>query len=361
MEPGTATSASLQVGKSKMEVGESPGRTKRKNSDDSDASNLLEYDVEASGPEKIAIIQQVSNENVLAIEGGLHTTESNEIDRKMRCLKQLSLARKFRAVMERAVQDAERCDSKEEALEILKQNKNIILQMTSLTDAVRGNYTQDSYDDYVVMNEGRRELKNHLSCQTVFADFRKKMAYEHSNELSTIEHREEQLARQNDLEKIANGGQPTDNQGDLSDAALGKKRRAEDSNKMGTSPKAASTNNSSSLLSESKKAKKSSPGKKQTASKPKKAKRSQRRICHYCKQSRKDFLPCQYWHPNGKQCKKTFCLNCLDSNPKFEYSRDEFFCPFCLSTCDCEACIRAQEAERQSSRSSSRRISSSMS
>lgn len=361
MEPVTA-SVALKVDKSKVQVEESPSKPKRKNSDESDASNLLEYNVEASGPEKIAIIQQASNGNVLAIEGGLYTTESNEIDRKMRCLKQLSLARKFRSLMERAVQDAERCDSKEEALEILKQNKNIILQMTSLTDAVRGNYTQDSYDDYLVMNEGRRELKSHFSCQTAFADFRKKMAYEHSNELSTIERREEQLARQNDLEKNANGGRPADNQGDLSDAALGKKRRAEDSNKTGISPATASINNSAPLLSASKKVKKSSPGKKQTASKPKKAKRSQRRICHYCKQSSKDFLPCQYWHPNGKQCKKTFCLNCLDSNPKFEYSRDEFFCPFCLSTCDCDACIRrAQEAERQSSRSSSRRISSSMS
>lgn len=348
MEPGTSTSVALKVDKSKVQVEESPSKPKRKNSDESDASNLLEYNVEASGPEKIAIIQQASNGNVLAIEGGLHTTESNEIDRKIRCLKQLSLARKFRALMERAVQDAERCGSKEEALEILKQNKNIILQMTSLTDAVRGNYTQDSYDDYLVMNEGRRELKSHLSCQTAFADFRKKMAYEHSNDLSTIERREEQLARQNDLEKNAdaNGGQ--------------KKRRAEDSNKTGISPTAASINNSAPLLSARKKVKKSSPGKRQAASKPKKAKRSQRRICHYCKQSRKDFLPCQYWHPNGKQCKKTFCLNCLESNSKFEYSRDEFFCPFCLSTCDCDACIRAQEAERQSSRSSSRRISSSM-
>lgn len=358
MEPGTATSVALKVDKSKVQVEESPSKPKRKNSDESDASNLLEYNVEASGPEKIAIIQQASNGNVLAIEGGLHTTESNEIDRKIRCLKQLSLARKFRALMERAVQDAERCGSKEEALGILKQNKNIILQMTSLTDAVRGNYTQDSYDDYLVMNEGRRELKSHLSCQTAFADFRKKMAYEHSNDLSTIERREEQLARQNDLEKNAdaNGGQTADNQGDLSDAARGKKRRAEDSNKTSISPTAASINNSALLLSTSKKAKKSSPGKRQAASKPKKAKRPQRRICHYCKQSRKDFLPCQYWHPNGKQCKKTFCLNCLDSNSKFEYSRDEFFCPFCLSTCDCDACIRAQEAERQSSRSSSRRM-----
>ena len=210
-----------------------------------------------------------------------------------------------------------------------------------------------------MMNEGRRELESHLSCQTVFADFRKKIAYEHNNELSTNEIREEQLARQSNLENIANIGQLADNQDDLSDVALGKKRRAEDSKKMGVSSTTASINNSSSLLSESKIAKKSSPGKKQ--SKPKKAKRSQRRKCHYCKQSSTDFLPCRYWYPNGKQCKKTFCLNCLNSNSKFEYSRDEFFCPFCLSTCDCDTCTRAQEAERQSSRSSSRRISSSMS
>ena len=86
---------------SKVQVVESQSKpSKRKNSDESDASDLLEYNVEPNGPEKIAIIQQVSNGNALTIEGGLHTTESNDIDRKNRCLKQLTLARKFRAVME---------------------------------------------------------------------------------------------------------------------------------------------------------------------------------------------------------------------------------------------------------------------
>jgi hypothetical protein len=322
--------------------------------------------------EKLAVVQNATaGKSVVISGGGCYTAEAWEVDRKMRTLQQLQTARKFRAIMERALEDAKKSGSNKQAMEIFENHKKTILEMASLTDAIKGGYTLDSYDEYT--KRSRRTFqaqRSHRTAQSIFSDVRKRMAWENCSELFTKEKRLVELERQLTLERHETNANRIEqkNINIISKNDSKKRKKCKPINE-------ASTSKTDTKISPSKKKKKENPPpnplvQKQAsplkvqanADPPSKkspkviAKRSSSRKCHYCKDIKADFIACSYWHINGKQCKKTFCLSCIAQNPLFNRSsiEKEFQCPSCLGTCDCCGCVRIREHEVQIARSSKR-------
>ena len=93
------------------------------------------------------------------LEGGsAMTIESQEVSRKHKLLVQLKIARRLRAVMEQASREAQGA-SLAEKRKILIQHKGAINELVALTQAVRGNYTLDSYHTYSAMYEKKEKLR----------------------------------------------------------------------------------------------------------------------------------------------------------------------------------------------------------
>lgn len=332
--------------------------------------------------EMISVIQNATEgKSVVVSGGGCFTVEAWEVDRKMRTLQQLQMARKFRAILEQALEDAKKSGSKIQAMAIFENHKKTILEMASLTDAIKGGYTLDSYDEYTKSQKTFQAQRSHRTAQSIFSDVRKRMAWESSSELFAKEKRAVELHRQLTLEKNAVRIELKNTNKVEKNAT--KKRKKSD---LIMKTKGASSSNTATKSSPSKKMKAAtppshppvqnlpSPSKVQAkvlfvpkATAPKIAvktkqtpklipKKSSCRKCHYCKDLKADYIACSYWHINGKQCKKTFCLSCIAQKPVFNRSsaEKEFQCPSCLGSCDCDGCVRIREQEIQVERSSKR-------
>jgi hypothetical protein len=128
--------------------------------------------------EQILRMQKGTEGKTVVVEGGGYTAEAWELENKLQVLKQLRLARRLRATMEAAYEDAKQSNDKKKSLEILTGHKNTILEMASLTDAVRGGYTLDSYDDYKLDERREQDRLRHLNAQSTFSIIRKKLARE---------------------------------------------------------------------------------------------------------------------------------------------------------------------------------------
>jgi len=296
--------------------------------------------------EKILRMRREIEGKTIVIEGGGYTAEAWELEGKLQVLKQLRLARRFRATMEAAYEDAKQSNDKKKAFEILARHKNTILEMASLTDAVRGGYTLDSYDEYKLDHQRHNYRMCHLNAQHAFSNLRKKMARErYSDDRS----RSSNNKRNRDKQSISNEEKSKSKYMESATTGLPKtsrkKRKMED--KTETSAHSVSISQDDVTAT-----------KKKRTSLQKSTKQSTRK-CHYCKKVRSDFIPCTYWHINGKQCKKSFCLACIAANPIFNKISEggkEFHCPSCVGTCDCETCLRFQEQERLNARSSKRSL-----
>jgi hypothetical protein len=273
---------------------------------------------------------------IVVIEGGGYTSEARELKKKLQLLEQLRLARRLRATMEAAYQDAKQSNDTKKASEILTRHNDTILEMASLTDAVRGGYTLDSYIEYKLDQKRESDRLRHLNAQHIFSSIRKKMAKErNSTDCSSIRKRNREEER-----SVSN----EDNSKSKSiEGSHKKKRKYED--------KSATSIHSGSMPQDD-----DTSVKEKVVELQKSTKQSTRK-CHYCKKARADYIPCTYWHVNGKQCKKSFCLACIAANPRFNKISDggnDFHCPSCLCTCDCESCLRFREQKRQSARVSRR-------
>ena len=341
--------------------------------------------------EKIAVVQNATRGKAVVVSGGGYTAEAWEMDRKMRTLQQLQMARKFRAIMEQALEDAKNSGSKKEAMAIFEGHKKTILEMAALTDAIRGGYTLDSYDEYTKNERSFQAQRSHRTAQSIFSDVRKRIAWENSSELLVKEKRAVELERQAALEKEAikfkkkvgkldKKSSTQENNASKPEKNANKKRKNADptvktkaaapnvaaksspQKKVKVDPPSSNPSVQNKRTSPSKQAqatpKAASP---KVAPKPKPAqktttKRLSTRKCHYCKETKADFIACTYWHINGKQCKKSFCLSCIAQKPIFNRSspQKEFQCPSCLGTCDCNSCIRSREQDAQVERSSKR-------
>mmetsp|Transcript_6098 Transcript_6098/g.9244 ORF Transcript_6098/g.9244 Transcript_6098/m.9244 type:complete len:398 (+) Transcript_6098:119-1312(+) len=345
--------------------------------------------------EKIAVVQNATKGKAVVVSGGGYTAEAWEMDRKMRTLQQLQMARKFRAIMEQALEDAKNSGSKKEAMAIFDSHKKIILEMAALTDAIRGGYTLDSYDEYTKNERSFQAQRSHRTAQSIFCDVRKRIAWENSSELLVKEKRAVELERQSILEtetiklkkkdcKLEKNRSTQEKNASKPEKNANKKRKTADPtvNTKQAPPNVAAKSSPSKKVkvdtpssNPTVQNKRTSPSKSQAkvatpkvatpnvAPKPKPpqkttTKRPSTRKCHYCKETKADFIACTYWHTNGKQCKKSFCLSCIAQNPVFNRSspEKEFQCPSCLGTCDCNSCIniRGREHDAQVERSSKR-------
>ena len=335
--------------------------------------------------EQIAIVQNATEGKAVVVDGGTCTAEAWQIERKMRILEQLKLARKLRATMEKAYEDAKKTESKDAALKAFESHKNTMMEMISLTDAVKGNYVLDDYKEYTNVETDRiqRERHSHLSAQSIFGDIRKRIAWENSPDLFIQEHREAQLGRQAALESTAQKRKQSSiaaRAKDLPTSAGFKlktsaKQSAPREKKLPTSAsfkKKKIANQSSPSMAKEGKAKSPSPvGEEKSYEKkdqqtvannsnsnlkrspPKVAKKPKAagRKCHFCKELKTDYLACTYWFITGKRCKKTFCQDCIQSQPHFKHVASvDFQCPACLGICGCDACLKSRNIERQSTR-----------
>jgi len=248
-----------------------------------------------------------------------------------------------------------------------------MIQMISLTDAVKGGYTLDRYDDYakIISEKAKNDARSHLTAQSIFSDVRKRMAFENSTELFVQESRAEQLDRQMAVEKFASKKRsstsnynknatprPPQTPAPVPSSPLPSKSKKIKTNSHVLNVKPSIIEKRPSITSSQEQVAPAPKPKPTTATQPKQAKKPKNILkkCHYCKVLKPDYLSCTFWHINGRQCKKHFCKACLQNNPKFEDKvQSDWHCPACLGVCDCDTCGRAKNQGRLSARVPRRR------
>jgi hypothetical protein len=302
--------------------------------------------------EQIAIVQSATKGKSVVVDGGGYTAETWELERKMRTFQQLRMARRLRANMEHAYEDAKKAGNIGEALKIFESHKKSMIEMISLTDAVKGGYTLGRYDDYakVESDRAKNETRSHLTAQSIFSEGRKRMAWENSTDLFIQESRAEQLGRQIAAEKNASRKKRANNSQAAAALSAAKKVKAQvpPSNIL---PQKTSSINTPQPTPKQKPA---------HAAQSKAAKKTKipSRKCHYCRTSKTAYFSCTFWHNSGKQCKKNFCKPCIQMNPAFKkVTGTDWQCPACLGTCDCDGCMKPRNQERPPVRAPKRRSS----
>jgi len=131
---------------------------------------------------EIMSIQNTVKDRSIVVTGGSFTAEAWDFDRKMRIHEQLKLARRIRCKMEQACEEAMQAQNKKEVRKIFLNHEDDMLQLVSLTDAVLGGYTLDSYDEYIQMQKEQteREEKDFQSSQEALNSLRQNIAWEHA-------------------------------------------------------------------------------------------------------------------------------------------------------------------------------------
>jgi len=125
---------------------------------------------------------------------GRHTIESQQVSRRHRLLEQLKIARRVRAVMEQAADQAEKSTS-EESKDIIQEKKEVINELVALTQANRGNYTLDSYHIYTDIYKRReRSFKRQFrKAKTIVRNHLKELAKESDPDFVEIEEEEKEI------------------------------------------------------------------------------------------------------------------------------------------------------------------------
>ena len=317
--------------------------------------------------EKIAIVQNATEGKAVAMGECGHTAEAWEMERKMRTFQQLGMARKLRSAMEQAYEDAKKLNDANDSLQIFEKLKKKMVEMISLTDAVKGGYTLDRYNGNEKVEERRmkKEIRSHRTAQSIFGDYRKRMAWEQSPDLYIEESRADQLSLQSAIERDRMKRKKSTNSQTKS-TSTSASRSSPNAKKSRSSPNAKKIKDHVLIIQSSKNSAgtmpqpapkphvaqaKAPPAKavqtKATQAKVAKKPKPQKRKCHYCKLSKANCATCTYWRPNGRQCKKRFCEDCIQSNSNFQKNSFDWHCPICLGVCDCDACNKARELEQE--------------
>ena len=107
--------------------------------------------------QQLAHIRDVWRGKTMVASGGAWTAEAREPQRKALLLKQLELARALRLQLEEAAASASETNTVlETARQLILSNVPAINRLVSLTEAVRGNYIPENYDEYIVWTEHER-------------------------------------------------------------------------------------------------------------------------------------------------------------------------------------------------------------
>ncbi len=110
------------------------------------------------------------------------TVEAWEHERKIRAHQQLKLARKLRSTMENSVEAAKKVESPNDAKAIFLERREDMLELASLTSAVLGGYSLNSYRDYIEREEAKEEKEKQTfeKAQEHLNELRQRMFWEKS-------------------------------------------------------------------------------------------------------------------------------------------------------------------------------------
>jgi len=283
----------------------------------------------------LSTVRSLLRGRCIVVEGGQITAEAREPDRKRRLHEQLRCARRLRAVMENAAKRAEDSGSQQQAKQIMISNAPHMEELVSLTEAVRGGYTLDSYRE----ENWRAQQQEQVDRQRA----NDASATLHSHLQAMADEREgvvplKMPSRKKSPTKKPRKNLPTKST-EIRNALLTSKAAA-------VSPLELGGNETDSNISRTKRKRTRIPtGKPSTV-----------RKCHYCKDTKVNFRRCHFWFVNGTKCGKTFCDDCLvqhfhatsivgPDGVRQDRNDTDWHCPSCLEKCDCPSCKKKQGKE----------------
>lgn len=270
----------------------------------------------------------------MLVHGGTWTAEARETNRRKKVLEQLKLARKLRATLEHAADQAEQL-SQNEARSLLLQHAPDISVLASLTEAVKGKYTLESYDYYnrkaqqqqqnrqEEIKRARAVLNQHV--ETMVAQKTE------SEEQKTTSRRAAPPPKRREPPKKPKAKKPPPKQ--VKKAGRDRIKAAPPripthalmtmgggSHNSSSRPTRAAAVASKPII-ESSSSEEDEEDLLQVA--PRTIKSGRRpnatRQCHDCKSTTKLFRECNYWQPDGSQCGKTFCRKCIEGKYEGPY------------------------------------------
>lgn len=259
----------------------------------------------------------------LLVHGGTWTAEAREPNRRQKLHEQLSLARRLRATLEDAANKAENA-SPEEARALLIQSTPDISILACLTDAVKGNYTLDSYDCHAQHARRRqqdRQEKVDRASAAILDEHLDNMAQE---QIEAIE--AENVARKppplpaTATAAVAEKPKPPPKRRQTAKKSKAKKAAGSRAKAPRANITRIPTHALFAKVQSSRAVATAKPAYPEPLEKPPKraatTKRGRRlaesRQCHDCKSSTTYYRCCQYWLPDGRQCGKFFCARCLE-------------------------------------------------
>jgi len=323
-------------------------QSEEKDEDRHDPHELRKADIDA-----LQIVQNTLKDKLLVVTHGPFTAEAYEPHYRAKTHEQLQIARRIRATLESAYHQAKESNSIEEAKNIFEQQRHVIYELISLTNAVQGRYVLDSYDEFIKLSEKNRmeEEKAHCDSLKKINKVRKQLYYskrpdalldeqvalhfqkkiKSSRKQSTFSPAKEQRLKEvpPPLPRLPGLGLP-----ELQTTSFASNHNASFTKISNASTMLTDPQKPSSLSHSSNYTPKKSP-------KPM-FHNTRSRKCHFCDSWSIIHRRCTYWHKNGTQCRKSFCLKCLTENPNFEQeassTEEQWHCPSCLGHCECHKC-----------------------
>jgi hypothetical protein len=282
--------------------------------DTNNTDSLTESDVKT-----LRVVQDALKDKLAVITHGPFTAEAYEPSHKAKAHEQLQIARRIRATLEHAYHQAKESNSVEMLKKIFDDQRHVIYELISLTNAVQGRYVLDTYDEFNTLSKKIRmeEEQRHCNSLKQINSVWKDLYYsKRPDELL-----EDQVKKY--LQKKAN--RVVDKQSTLK---ITKPSKSQNTSKEPHN-----------LFSQNRTIQKV------TARAPKPEFHNPRsRQCHYCSTWSRIYRQCEFWFDNGTQCRKSFCLKCLRGNPDFEQEAnsmdDQWQCPSCLGHCSCHRCMK---------------------
>lgn len=289
----------------------------------------------------------------IVMEGGALTAEAREPSRRRRLHYQLQLARRLRAQMEQAADQAEAAGSVQEARSIIVSNTRHINELVSLTEAVRGGYTLDSYQEDWGFQQAEQEQARQVEVARI--QIRNQLRSMHQQRSRDAASRDAAMRSVPRPAAAAAYSPPAAHVPERVESSLSlfpgggrsaQKRPAKDSSPVSPPNRSPLSVNDATRLTEgsslsprfpppdkrsrtneamipspmqesptnaaSSSSKVASKPPTTTAPKPAAGhNKAPLRKCHYCKVATTRFRRCHFWFANGTKCGKTFCKVCL--------------------------------------------------
>ena len=253
---------------------------------------------------QVSALREKMRGHVVMSYGGGWTAEAREPSRKQQLHHQLRLARQLRALLEAAAEKVEQAKTREERLEILREQSVNVNTLVSLTEAVRGGYTLKDYNEYThFYQKSDARGPDGAVRDTAKTASQPATAFEEVTSEPSLTSAEGQKL------PVAARRKPS-----VTSKYPATYKDTSSSADEEPSPKRSAVRNNNPFLDSPYK------GRGPASTKSKQTKSSQGRIqrrnilnrrCHNCKSSSSYFRRCQYWHLTGSKCNKIYCSRCL--------------------------------------------------